>query len=204
MSHEIMLSELDLFKKVQFQGSIDNSQFIQYRPISTINETSSIEFDIPIAGNEYLDPQNVYIIIKGKAVKSADNTDYAAADDNQYSIINYAVNTIFDQLSVYMNGTLVSQSSKTHHYMSYIQALTESSANEADAFLKGGGFISSFDDPDFDHNAVSTALHSIVTQSKIFTLFGKCHGDIFKLDRLILNGITLHLAFSGAPNAFIF
>src|ERR1700744_5469754 len=125
MSHEVMLSEMDLFKKVNFQASIENSYFIQYRPIASITDSSTIEFEIPISPDEYLDLSNVYISIKCKAVKD-DNTDFAADSDDRFSIINYACNTIFDQLSVYLNGTLVSQASKTHHYMAMIQVLTDS------------------------------------------------------------------------------
>ena len=202
MSHEIMLSEMDLFKKIQFQGSIENSQIIQFRPISSINDATTIEFDIPIASDEYLDLQNIFICIKGKVVKQ-DNTNYLAAEDDRYGLINYAVNTIFDQLAIYLNGTLVSQSSKTHHYMSMIQALTEYNVMDAIKSLAPGGFARSYEDDNFDHSAIHPVLFNIVRRSKNFTLFGKLHGDIFKIDRLMMNGITLHLALSRAPNTFV-
>jgi len=78
MAQEIMKSELDLFKKLTFQGSIENSQFVQYRPVSSLSESSTIEFDIPISPEEYLDLQNVYLWIKGKVVQQ-NGTDFPAA-----------------------------------------------------------------------------------------------------------------------------
>src|SRR5882757_10621375 len=116
MAQEIMKSELDLFKKLTFQGSIENSQFVQYRPVSSLSESSTIEFDIPISPEEYLDLQNVYLWIKGRLVEQND-TVYVAANDNNYSMINYGLNTIFNQLDVTLGGTLVSQSSNTYHYL---------------------------------------------------------------------------------------
>jgi hypothetical protein len=111
MSEEILKTELDLFKKVSFQGSIENSQFIQYRPTTSLSETSSIEFDIPVSADEYLDLQNVYIWTKGRVVQT-NGANFPAALNGRFSLINYALHTMFDQLSVYLGGTLISQSSK--------------------------------------------------------------------------------------------
>src|SRR5882757_8552469 len=129
MAQEIMKSELDLFKKPTFQGSIENSQFIQYRPVSSLSESSTIEFDIPISPEEYLDLQNVYLWIKGKVVQQ-NGTDFPAAQAG-YSLINYGLNTIFDQVDVTLAGTPVSQSSNAYQYLSYIEALTQNTTNAA-------------------------------------------------------------------------
>ena len=201
MAQEIMKSELDLFKKVSFQGSIENSQLIQYRPISSLAASQTIEFDIPVSPEEYLDLQNIYLWIKGKVVQ-LDGTDFPAAQDDRYSLINYALNTIFDQLEVTLGGTLVSQSSKTYHYLSYIEAITQNSSDVCFTFMKSAGFKSPFNEANLDFNAVWADLHSLVTRSKNFGLYGRLHGAIFNSDRLLLNGVPLHLTFSRASPVF--
>ena len=201
MAQEIMKSELDLFKKVSFQGSIESSQLIQYRPISSLAASQTIEFDIPVSPEEYLDLQNIYLWIKGKVVQ-LDGTDFPAAQDDRYSLINYALNTIFDQLEVTLGGTLVSQSSKTYHYLSYIEALIQNSSDAGFTFMKSAGFQSPFNVANLDFDAVRTELHSLVTRSKNFSLYGRLHGAIFNSDRLLLNGVPLHLTFSRASPAF--
>ena len=203
MSFEVMRSELDLFKKLQFQGSIENSQFIEIRPTSSIQDSSTIEFEIPSSSEEYLDLQNVHLFIKGKVVSDT-GADFAAGQDNKYGIINYALNTIFDQLTVYLGGTLVSQSSKTYHYLSYIEALTENNLILQDTLLKSGGFISDYQTDNYNPEAVNDDLFNIVKRSKEFSLYGRVHGGIFRCDRLLLNGIPLHLTFSLASPEFIF
>ena len=97
MSFEIMRSELDLFRKIQFQGSIDNSQIVEYRPTSAIAGSQTIEFEIPTSADEYLDLQNVYLQITGK-LKSAGNADFLQAQDGAYSLVNYGLNSIFDHV----------------------------------------------------------------------------------------------------------
>src|SRR5882757_6373729 len=149
MAQEIMKSELDLFKKPTFQGSIENSQFIQYRPVSSLSESSTIEFDIPISPEEYLDLQNVYLWIKGKVVQQ-NGTDFPAAQDDRYSLINYALNTIFDQVDVTLAGTLVSQPSNAYQYLSYIEALTQNTTNATKTYMKSAGFVTAFGTADYD------------------------------------------------------
>ena len=199
MAQEVLKSELDLFKKVSFQGSIENSQLIQYRPSSALNASSTIEFDIPISSDEYLDLQNVYLWVKGTVTK-ADGTNFLAAQNRRFSLINYSLNTIFDQLSIYLGGTLVSQSSKTYHYLSFIEAITQMSVSSQSTFLKAAGLKTISGVYDFD--AVDIDLGDSVKQSKPFSLYGRLHGSIFNSDRLLLNGVPLHLIFSRAPNDF--
>ena len=148
-----MRSELDLFRKIQFQGSINNSQIVEYRPTSAIAGTQTIEFEIPTSADEYLDLQNVYLHVTGK-VQSDTNQDYAAANDNQYSLVNYALNTMFDQLTVYLGGTLVSQSSKTYHYLSMIEALTQTDFNVIETKLAPAGFISHYKEDNLNPEAI--------------------------------------------------
>ena len=200
MAQEVMKSELDLFKKVAFQASIENSQLIQYRPASALNTSSTIEFDIPISSDEYLDLQNVYLWVKGKVVRP-DGTDFPADQDGRYSLINYALNTMFDQLSIYLGGTLVSQSSKTYHYLSYIEAITQMSASAQSSFMRAAGLKTVFG-PGYNFDSIDVDLANSVKQSKPFSLYGRIHGSIFNSDRLLLNGVPLHLIFSRAPNNF--
>ena len=201
MTQEVLKSELDLFKNVTFQGSIESSQFIQYRPTSALTENSSIEFAIPLSADEYLDLQNIYLWIKGKVVQT-DGADFPADQNGRYSLINYALNTIFDQLSIYLGGTLVSQSSKTYNYLAFIEAITQLSTNSGLTYLTAAGFNAPFKNNDFNFANVDTDLAENYKGSKHFTLYGKIHGSIFNSDKLLLNGVPLHLIFTRAPQNF--
>ena len=54
-SCEAMKSEADLFTVPLTQTTIEGSRWVQYNPISTINDTGPIEFLIPGSGDHYID-----------------------------------------------------------------------------------------------------------------------------------------------------
>ena len=201
MAQEIMKGELDLFRRVAFQGSIDNSQIIQYRPVTALAASSTIQFDIPISADEYLDLQNVYLWIKGKLTDSA-GVNFVQAQDDRYSLVNYALNTMFDQLTIHLDSTQISQSSNTYHYLSYIEAITQNNYLTTETFLNSSGFVSYFGQNNVNFDGIDDRLHSMVTRSKNFTLYGKMHNGIFNSDRLLLNGITLRIELHRATNEF--
>lgn len=198
---EVIKSELDLFKKISFQKSIENSSIIEYRPTSALTESSIIEFDIPISNDEYLDLQNIFIWLKGK-LTDKDGNDFNSNQDGRYSLINYSLNTIFDQLSVFIGGTLVSQSSNTYHYLSFIEGVLNITPNTCDTLMRTAGFISPYKKVDYDFDSVDSTLSNIFKSSKTFTLYGKCHGAIFNSDKLLLNGLNLRLIFTRASPKF--
>ena len=83
-----------------------------------------------------------------------------------------------------------------------IEALTQSEVNTGNTSLVPSGFFSTFKVTGYNPEAIATQLSDIGKGSKIFTLYGKPHGSIFKSDRLLLNGITMHLSFTRAPDVF--
>src|SRR5260221_8395886 len=101
MTKEVLKSELDLFKNISFQGSIENSQTIQYRPIASITDATSIEFNVPVSSDEYLDLQNVFLWITGQVVNN-NGENFDKTQDNRYGLIHYGLNTIWDQIDIYL------------------------------------------------------------------------------------------------------
>ena len=192
---EIMKSELNTFGKLNYQMTIEKSSIIQIRPTTALNEGSTIEFTINGSGKEYIDLQNIFIWIKGKVTKP-DGTNFAAGEDNQFSMVNYGLNTMWDQCDIFLNGVLISQSSNTHHYRSFIEVLTNYSAISSSTFLRSGGFI--LQDPAAAVNSINAYLSPITNQSREFTLYGRLHGDIFNCDRLLMNNVEMRIVLNKA------
>jgi hypothetical protein len=198
MSKEILKSELDIFKKPQFQGSIENSQFIQFRPINAINDASTIEFFIPGSSDDYIDLENIFFWISGNLLKP-DGTAYDLSQNDRNSLVNYGLNTIFEQLDVYLNNTLISQSSNTYGYKSFIEVLFMYDNKSHHTFLRSSGYMTlSQQLPD----QVDSALAKIFNQSKTFKFYGRPHSDIFSCDRLLINGVDIRLNFIKSKDAF--
>lgn len=201
MSHEILKSELDIFQNAPYQASIESSQVIAYRPIASIADSSSIEFNIPVSLDEYLDLQNVTLWIKGKVV-TQDGKDYDSTQNKRISLINYSLNTIWEQLDIYLGNTLISQSANTYPYRSYIEIMTSYPNDSKLTFLQSAGFFEQGKLSSYNFDGHDEIGSKIVQESREFTLYGRIHGDIFKSEKLLLNGVSLRLIFNKGKDKF--
>ena len=201
-SDEVLKSELDLFKRISFQKSIDNCVFIEYRPTSSLTESSTIEFVVPISPDEYLDLQNIFLTYRGKLVKK-DGSAFEASQDGRFSLIPYGLMAVFDQISIFIGTTLISQAANTSHYMSYIDLLKETTFDKAKTFLQTSGFLTTFGQTTTDKNYIDENYAKLFNRSKKFQFYGRLHGGIFDSDKLLLNGLNLRLIFNRAPTQFI-
>jgi hypothetical protein len=198
MADEVLKSELDLYKKVLFQGSIEGSQFIPYRPVTAINDASAIEFVISGSSDEYIDLQNIFLWVTGKISKQ-DGNNYDSTQNDKNSLVNYGLNTIFEQVDVYLSNTLISPSSNTYAYKSFIEALTEYDHKSQYTFLRSAGYVP-FGRKDTD--VVDDDLSKVFNQSKNFKFYGRPHVDVFNCDRLLINGVDIKLNFIRAKDSF--
>ena len=75
---------------------------------------------IPGTGDAYLDLANTYLLIRAKVVRG-DGTDLAA--DTQVAPVNNWLHSLFSQVDVYINDTLVTPSSNTYPFRAYVETL---------------------------------------------------------------------------------
>lgn len=61
---EAVLPELDIFVVPPEQNSIERSYEVQYRPISSLDSTKIIEFNIPTSKDEYILLHETYLYFK--------------------------------------------------------------------------------------------------------------------------------------------
>ena len=192
---EVLKSELDLFTKVSFQKSIENSSISEIRPTNTISESNTIEFNIYSSIEDYIDLQNIFLSVKGKLVKQ-DGTNYDDTNDkNRFGLIPYGLFTIWDQISIYLGQTLISQASNTQAYISYIEALLQATPDKYLTFFKAAGYVSSITDDEHDPDNVVEWYGKFFKQSKIFSLYGRFIGSIFNSEKLLLSGLDMRIIF---------
>ena len=198
MAKEVLKSELDLFKKPFFQNSIENSHLIQFHPVSAISQTNNLEFFIPGSPEFFIDMENFFLWINAKLVKQ-DGTDYDATQDNRYSLINYGLMTIWQQLDISLNNTIITQSTNTFPYTSYLDALTKFDNKSHHTYLRSSGYLPYVSaTPDL----VNTHLAGISNQSKTFKLYGRIFNDLFESGKYLLNGVSMKLNFIYASDLF--
>ena len=79
-SCESVHTGLDLFSVPPTQTAVEEGQFVEYHPLSSLSPAAPIEFAISGATSEYLDLSNTYLHVRAKVTK-ADRTNLDAGTD---------------------------------------------------------------------------------------------------------------------------
>ena len=114
-------SEVDLFSIPPTQLSLEKGRWIEYSPLSSVqNNDSAITF--VIAGtDEYLDLSKTILVVEGKVIEGSGG----ALSTGQSSIapVNNFLHSLFRQVDVYLNGKQVTPAMGTYAYRSYLETL---------------------------------------------------------------------------------
>ena len=112
--------ELDLFSVPPTQTSIESGTFVEFRPISTLTDGAPIEFDVTSSEHDYIDFANSYLHVKAKIVRAI-GADLEAGDT--VAPVNNLLDSLFSQVDVSLNGTLITNSSNTYPYRAFVENL---------------------------------------------------------------------------------
>ena len=119
-SCEGVKSELDLFAVPPTKTSIEHGGWIEHQPITSLDSGGPIEFVVPGAGDAYIDLANTYLLVRAKVVRGV-GTDIA--DDTPVAPVNNWLHSLFSQVDVHLNDTLVTPSSNTYPFRAYVETL---------------------------------------------------------------------------------
>ena len=116
-SCECAKSELDLFSVPPTQTSIESGTFVEYHPISSLADGAPIEFEVGSSGDDYIDFANSYLYVRAKITKGDGSN---LADTAKVGPVNNFLHSLFSQVDVSLNGTLITNSTNTYPYRAYI------------------------------------------------------------------------------------
>ena len=116
-------SEVDLFSVPPTQLSLEKGRWIDYRPLSSVeNPDSAITF--LIAGtDEYLDLSKTILYVEGKIMNNDGKTELKGGGQTSVAPVNNFLHSLFKQVDVYLNGKQVTPAMGTYAYRSYIETL---------------------------------------------------------------------------------
>lgn len=122
-SCECLKSELVLFDIPPTQTTIEDSHWVQYKPISSLADDSLIEFVIPVNSDEYIDLAHTMLSLHVSlkctiAEEDVQEGDLAAfrALTNQVGPINNLMHSLFNQMDVLFNQKPVSPPTNAYAY----------------------------------------------------------------------------------------
>ena len=116
-------SEVDLFRVPPTQQSLERGRWIDYAPLSSVeNANSAITF--LIAGtDEYIDLSKTILTVTGKITKKDATSKLDSNDQSNVAPVNNFLHSLFRQVDVYLNGKQVTPAMGTYAYRSYIETL---------------------------------------------------------------------------------
>ena len=224
-------SEVDLFRVPPTQQSLERGRWIDYAPLSSVeNANSAITF--LIAGtDEYVDLSKTILTVTGKITKKDGESKLDGNDQSNVAPVNNFLHSLFRQVDVYLNGKQVTPAMGTYAYRSYIETLLNydvsakqsqfSSAlyykDTAGQMDKVGALASSktLNYKNASDASASDKLyvpesgnvgfakrHQFIKNGNRFVLSGPIFADIFMTDRLLLNMMDLKVVLNRSSDVF--
>lgn len=178
---ECMKSELDLFKPRSVQTSILKTEEISYKPLTSLENQSVIEFACQGHGDSYLDPSSINLRLKIQVTKR-DGTLYKAGDADQPGVVNNILSSLFRQVNVSLNGKSVNSSDGNYSYRAYIETLLNYGGDANRTHLETVGW-----------NTDLNSRSKLLSNSSTVELYGKLHVDMLNQPLLLLNNVNLRI-----------
>ena len=208
-SCECAKSELDLFSVPATQTSIDCGVYVEFHPISSITGAAPIEFDVTASGDDYLDLANSFLCVRAKITRV--NNDNLEANDTVGPVNNF-LHSLFSQVDVSLNGTLITSSTNTYAYRAYIETLLSYGGDAKSSQLTSALFYKDeagkMDKPNplaanaADRNPGLAKRQAYSAESREIDMIGRIHTDIFFQDRYMLNEVNAKIKLIRSNDAF--
>lgn len=205
-SSEALRSELDLWAIPPTQTVLEGGQWTHFKPITSIDQSNTIEFCVPGTGHEYIDPAHTLLLVKGKIVKE-NGSDLGEGDNSDASPVNYMLHSLWSQVDVSLNQKLISQSAMTYPYRSYMESLLAYDSPAKNSHMSMRMWYKDtaghMDECKPDKNEGLKKRHELTKNSKVFELLGPIHSDFFNQDRFLLNNVELRIKLTRSRDAFV-
>ena len=115
-------SEIDLFSVPPTQQSLERGRWIDYAPLSSVENLDSAITYLIAGTDEYIDLSKTILTVTGKITAEGGAT---LTGGNQTSVapVNNFLHSLFKQVDVYLNGKQVTPAMGTYAYRAYIETL---------------------------------------------------------------------------------
>ena len=196
-SCECVKSELDIFIVPPTQTSIESGSTVEYNPIASIADGTPIEFSITGGGQDYIDLSNTELYVKVKVLR-ADNTPITATDP--VGPINLLLHSLFSEVDISLNDTVVTSSNNTYAYRAYLETLLsygpsakKSQLTSALYYKDVAGHMNDSNPHDEDSKNVGFKSRSAFSTRGTFDMVGIIHSDLFFQSKFLLNDINIKI-----------
>ena len=202
-SCECVHTGLDLFFVPPTQTAVEEGQFVEFHPLSSLSPGAPIEFAISGATSEYLDLSNTYLHVRAKITK-ADGFNLDAGTD--VAPVNNWLHSLFSQVDISLNDTLVTSSENTYPFRAYIETILnfgrEAKTSHLTSALYYRDSSDHMDDTQGDDNLGLKARRTLSARSRELDMMGRLHTDIMHQERYLINGVDVKIRLIPSKSTF--
>ena len=202
-SCESVHTGLDLFALPPTQTAVQDGLWVEYHPLATLAPGAPIEFAVSGATADYLDLSNTYLHVKAKVLRQ-DGT--APPADAVVAPVNYWLHSLFSQVDVLLNDTLVTPSENTYPYRAYIESTLnygrEAKTTHLTTALYYQDTTSFLESLDGTENLGFEARKHHARLGRDVDMIGRLHCDIFHQERYLLNGVDVKIRLIPSKSTF--
>ena len=215
-------SEIDLFSVPTTQQSLERGRWIDYAPLSSVENPDSAITYLISGTDEYIDLSKTILTVRGEITKG-DSTKLTGGNQTSVAPVNNFLHSLFKQVDVYLNGKQVTPAMGTYAYRAYIETLlnydvsAKKSQFTSALYYKDtatqmdevGALPKTVDDGNNNKlrvpgtgNQGFAKRSAFVQNGKQFVLSGPIFADIFMSDRLLLNMMDLKVVLNRSSHKF--
>lgn len=194
----VVKSELDLFSQKPTQTAIEQGYFIEVRPISVFDSQAPIEF-IVNESTDYVDCNFTQLRLK---IKICRDDGSALKEGDSVVPVNNLCASLFDHVSLELNGKSVTIPGNSYNYRSYFESLLNFSGEAKSGHLASGLFIP--DEPGKFEDISSTGFvkRKSFMHNGVIELSSFLHLDVTNQGKALLNGISMRFKFYRSKSNF--
>ena len=225
-------SEIDLFSVPPTQQSLERGRWIDYAPLSSV-ENSDSPINFLIAGtDEYIDLSKTILTVTGHITLKDGKTKLTGGGQSDVAPVNNFLHSLFKQVDVYLNGKQVTPAMGTYPYRAYIESLlnydvsakksqftsalyykdTATKMDEGGSLPNGSEEITYKNASNADTKIIVATggtgnqgfakRHQFIRNGNRFVLSGPIFTDLFMNDRLLLNMMDLKVVLNRSTPEF--
>ena len=138
LSENCYKSELELFSLPPTQVAVESGMWDTIQPISGYEKNPSVEFKIPGDSLHYLDlsQTELYVRVKISNITPDTTSEFMVSKKVNGFPVNNFLHSLFQDVTVRFNSTIVEQSQSMYPYRAYLEDLLNYDGESKNTFLQ--------------------------------------------------------------------
>ena len=206
LSQITTLADFDIFSVPPTQLTIEKNIVTEHRPLSTLTETSTIEFSLGSAIDEYIHLRETMLYMKIRVnLTPATGATITAADWKKIQPVNNLLHSLFRTVDLEIEGKSINQAPQTYAYKAYFESMLGFTDEAKLGYLTAAGW---FNDEvnkaaiDEDIDLFTPGTVAADGTGKSIELMGKLHLDLAFQPKALLGGTKLKFSLIPNPKDF--